>query len=1427
MFLSFAAPVCADEPTSGLVSWWKAEGNANDSAGSNNGTAINGVTYAAGKVGQAFSLNGTNQAVAVPDGIIPNTARNFTVSAWVYPNDVSYGFIYYGGANAGEYDLLVSSGNFYFCVNLVGSGSQCIDSPATSATDAWYQVVGIRRGTALEIWVNGVMKNSIAIPDADLVIATWDPTGFPSRIGAYHHAVNGDDHFWSGLIDEVKLYNRSLTASEVANLAGFNFISQTGMPLSTTIVSNPVTVNFISSDSAISVSGGGEYEINGSGTWTTSSGTISPGNTVKVRQTSSSSNSILTTSTLTIGGVTSDFNVTTAASGDPDASGLVAWWKAENNAYDSVGGNHGTDMNGATYAAGKVNQAFSFDGMDDYVQTNYNFPFTSDFTIGVWVKPQQIGDLEFVVGTEDGFGASCGGWSITWNVPAASGKFGFAGGCGGAENWTASSTANSYAIDQWHHVVAMFEGAVGKIYVDGVLDVQFSRSCTVIAGTNLRMGMYPNRMARAFKGLIDEVKIFNRALTALEVSTLAGTKPDAFSFSAQAGMPVSTTIVSNPITVTGIINPAAISITGGDYKVNGGSWTSSPGMVNNGGTVMVRQTSSANYSTLTTATLTIGGVNGAFNVTSAASVDPNASGLVAWWKAENNAYDSVGGNHGTPQGGVSYATGQVGQAFSLDGVDDYVDVPNSASLNPASAITVAAWYRPVTFKGNGSNAIVSKGFTSHAEPYYQYHIGVNGDQYNSATARPASFSFTVSPGGNRVVIETAENTWIPGNWYYLVGIYDGNEVKLYVNGVLKASTSATGTLTDYGKSLRIGAFNNISSSIDYTPGLIDEVKVYNRALSASEVAKLAGKVPDAFSFIAQTGMPLNTSIVSNPITVTGIITTAISITGGEYQINSGSWTASAGTVSNGDTVMVRLTSSGSYSALTTATLTIGGVSGAFNVTTAALGDPNASGLVSWWRAENNAFDSVGGNHGAPMNGATYATGRVGQAFSLESSGYVSVPDSLSLNITTAITITAWINQSACEQPYCPIVAKSDSDGGGRTWGMWLTGAGASGGVGIGALHVEGAPTPGSAYAFTGPGVISDNTFTHVAAVITTGGGINIYINGQPQVVTHSGIPQLTSNNVPLTIGYSDPGHNYFFPGLIDEVKIFNRALSASEVGRLYGIVPDPFTFVAVTGALLSRSIESNSISVTGTSLSTTISITAGGQYEINGSGIWLSTAGTVSPGDTVKVHLNSSPSYSTTTTATLTIGGVPGIFSVTTLADTEKPVVTTFTLHTAVSSAMSVAVDAFVATDNDIVSGYLVTDTDTPPAADDPGWNATTPATVTLSTAGDNILRAWAKDPAGNVSDALTATVLLKPVRREPDNDYVSLQTAYGEAGSGETIRALAVTLTETIDLNQPRDISISGGYEDGYAGQSGYSTISGSLTVGKGTLTVERIILK
>ncbi|MDP4028456.1 MAG: DUF1566 domain-containing protein [Gallionella sp.] len=113
-----------------------------------------------------------------------------------------------------------------------------------------------------------------------------------------------------------------------------------------------------------------------------------------------------------------------------------------------------------------------------------------------------------------------------------------------------------------------------------------------------------------------------------------GITPDAFSFTAQTDAARSGVATSNTITVTGINSAAYIRIVGGTYSINGGAYTAVAGTVNNNDTVTVRQTSSGSYSTLTTATLTIGGVNSAFQVAtlnlavSSIVVDPVAPAIL-------------------------------------------------------------------------------------------------------------------------------------------------------------------------------------------------------------------------------------------------------------------------------------------------------------------------------------------------------------------------------------------------------------------------------------------------------------------------------------------------------------------------------------------------------------------------------------------------------------------------------------------------------------------------------------------------------------------------------------------------------------------------------------------------------------------------------
>lgn len=101
----------------------------------------------------------------------------------------------------------------------------------------------------------------------------------------------------------------------------------------------------------------------------------------------------------------------------------------------------------------------------------------------------------------------------------------------------------------------------------------------------------------------------------VRIPTGADTTPDAFTFTDQTNVALSTLTESNAITVSGITAAAAISVTGGEYQINGGSWVTSSGTVSNGDSVKVRHTSSASNSTATNTTLTIGGVSDTFTTT--------------------------------------------------------------------------------------------------------------------------------------------------------------------------------------------------------------------------------------------------------------------------------------------------------------------------------------------------------------------------------------------------------------------------------------------------------------------------------------------------------------------------------------------------------------------------------------------------------------------------------------------------------------------------------------------------------------------------------------------------------------------------------------------------------------------------------------------
>lgn len=171
-----------------------------------------------------------------------------------------------------------------------------------------------------------------------------------------------------------------------------------------------------------------------------------------------------------------------------------------------------------------------------------------------------------------------------------------------------------------------------------------------------------------------------------------------------------------------------------------------------------------------------------------------------------------GGNNGTLIGATWTTSGKFGSALTFNGTSALVTVPNSASLQLTSGMTLEAWVYP-TSVGTSWRDVIYKG----------------DDMYFLLAASPTSSrpetggTFATLYGTGALTVNT---------WTHLAGTYDGVTVRLYVNGVQVASLAKTGTIATSTNPLQIGGDSTYGQ---YFQGRIDEVRIYSRALSASEV----------------------------------------------------------------------------------------------------------------------------------------------------------------------------------------------------------------------------------------------------------------------------------------------------------------------------------------------------------------------------------------------------------------------------------------------------------------------------------------------------------------------------------------------------------------------------------------------------------------
>jgi hypothetical protein len=195
------------------------------------------------------------------------------------------------------------------------------------------------------------------------------------------------------------------------------------------------------------------------------------------------------------------------------------------------------------------------------------------------------------------------------------------------------------------------------------------------------------------------------------------------------------------------------------------------------------------------------------------------SGLVRWWPGDGNADEVVAGNHGTLSGGVGFATGKVGEAFSFDGVDGFMDIGMPLSV---SAGTVGFW---VNRQGlTGSDVFMGS-------------VDLNALPNRAPTLFVRSGGTLLWEFGNL----TGRNTGVAlptGTWHHVAMTWQQNldlthSVAVYLNGASVASGTASGVtgFTD----LTVGAYRTTTTTEQFAHALIDEVMIYDRALDAWEI----------------------------------------------------------------------------------------------------------------------------------------------------------------------------------------------------------------------------------------------------------------------------------------------------------------------------------------------------------------------------------------------------------------------------------------------------------------------------------------------------------------------------------------------------------------------------------------------------------------
>ncbi|MBP8606361.1 MAG: alginate lyase family protein [Phycisphaerae bacterium] len=860
----------------------------------------------------------------------------------------------------------------------------------------------------------------------------------------------------------------------------------------------------------------------------------------------------------------------------PTGPQLMTHLKMSGNVADSSGYNFQAGTVGSPEYSGEgyVGSAIDLDGVDDFVTLHSHVVDSDDITVAAWVNWdggaawQRIFDFGNNTSQYIFLSPLSGGNTLRFAIKN-----------GGAEQ-IVETTQLSTGV--WVHVAVTLGGNTARLYVNGVL--RATNAGVTINPSDFKPRVnYIGKSQWAdplFNGRVDEFRVYNYALSAGEVAALAAQAPET----------------------TPPAAPTELSATAGDGTVNlnwadngesdFASYTVYRSTTSGSGYSMIASglTASAYIDNTVSNGLTYYYVVTAIDTSGGESADSSESSAtprgmpIAHYKLEGNTLDGSGnGNNATTTGSPAYVEGRNGQAIDLDGLDDYITIP-SGVVGAVENITVAAW---VNWDGGGSwQRIFDFGDSTSRYMFLTPSSGGSG-----------TLRFAINNGKGEQITETSVLT--TGTWVHVAVTLSGNTATLYVGGfpvaINVASINPTGF--DFKPAKNYIGKSQFGSDPLFN-GRIDDFRIYNYALSETQVAALAANTePPSF-----TVKPINnllaiegTAYAGNSLAAyaddpDGMETVTFSKDDGPAWLKVALDGTLFGTPHDSDvgenTFTVRVTDDGGL--YDTAAMTIQ-VANTFSGTQ---GLDDLLGLASQWLAIDCLdtpacrgadldsdfdvtvtdlavlahnwlgnedlqlhlkFDETSGNTaydsslywraGTLVNNPVWSAGYSGGALNYDGvDDYVQVTGYKGVTGTASRTCTAWIKTTT---PSSQIIS----------WGATLTGEKWMFRVNEdGTLRAE---VHGGYIYGTTP--VADGNWHHVAVVLTDDGSPNIneavlYIDGLPET-TLGGVaacPVNTAAAADVKVGVNTPG-TVFFKGLMDEVRIYDTVLTQQEVQQIAGL----------------------------------------------------------------------------------------------------------------------------------------------------------------------------------------------------------------------------------------------------------------------------------